>query len=40
MELKIDFKTLNKGTKIILEPHDKEFLKVPIQRNIWKHILE
>ena len=29
MELKIDFKTLNKGTKIILEPHDKEFLKVP-----------
>ena len=29
MELKIDFKTLNKGNKIILEPHDKEFLKVP-----------
>ena len=25
----IDFKTLDKGTHLILEPHDKEFLKVP-----------
>ncbi len=28
-QLKIDFTTLPKGTKIVLEPHDKEFLKVP-----------
>ena len=25
----IDFKTLDKGTHLVLEPHDKEFLKVP-----------
>ena len=28
-ELMIDFKTLEKGTHLVLEPHDKEFLKVP-----------
>ena len=28
-ELMIDFKTLEKGTHLGLEPHDKEFLKVP-----------
>jgi ubiquitin fusion degradation protein 1 len=28
-ELMIDFKTLVKGTHLVLEPHDKEFLKVP-----------
>lgn len=28
-ELMIDFKTLDKGTHLVLEPHDKEFLKVP-----------
>ena len=28
-ELFIDFKTLEKGTHLVLEPHDKEFLNVP-----------
>ena len=29
MELMIDFKTLDKGSHLVLEPHDKEFLNVP-----------
>ncbi|MBT7452191.1 MAG: hypothetical protein HN793_15240 [Rhodospirillaceae bacterium] len=28
-EINIDYKSLPKGNKIIIEPHDKEFLKVP-----------
>jgi ubiquitin fusion degradation protein 1 len=28
-DLKIEYKSLPKGTKIVLEPHDKEFLNVP-----------
>ena len=37
-ELMIDFKTLEKGTHLVLEPHDKEFLKSLIQKYILKHI--
>ena len=35
MELMIDFKTLDKGSHLVLEPHDKEFLNVPNPKVIW-----
>ena len=41
LELIIDFKTLEKGTHLVLEPHDKEFLNVPNPKSCLEtHLIE